>query len=96
MPAQLSTVLYISDYIEKTSGEFFVGTAIGHTRLDEDGDDVQIFNITVFYPFDEDKACYVPRLESNQVLSIANSKFCRGQENKIDVGHSLSTPLYSK
>jgi len=85
MPAQLSTILYISDYQEKTSGEFFIGNAIGHARLDEDDDTVQMFNITVFYPHDDEVVCHVPRLEVDQVLSVANSKFCRGPENQIDV-----------
>ena len=36
MPAQASTILYISDYTEKVvSGDYFVGTAIGYTRLDD-------------------------------------------------------------
>src|ERR1044072_7855140 len=85
MPAQLSTILYISDYQEKTSSGFFIGTAIGYARLDEDDDTIQMFNITVFYPHDDELVCHVPRLEVGQVLSVANSKFCRGPENQIDV-----------
>jgi len=85
MPAQLSTIMYISEYKEKTSGEFFVGTATGHTRIDENSNTVQTFNITVFYPLDQEKPCYVPRLEEGQVLSVANSKFTSGSNNQIDV-----------
>lgn len=86
MPAQLSTVLYISDYKEKTSSDFFIGTALGYTRLEEDGEAVQTFNITVFYPVDEEKPCYLPKLKEGQVLSIANSKFCKGNSNNdLDV-----------
>ena len=86
MPAQLSTILYISEYREKTSGEFFIGMAIGYTRLEENSDATQTFKITIFYPLDEEKPCYVPRLKEGQVLSIANSKFAIGSsENQIDV-----------
>ena len=85
MPAQLSTIMYISEYKEKSSGEFFIGTVMGHTRIDENSDAVQTFNITVFYPLDQEKPCYVPKLEEGQVLSIANSKFARGPDNQIDV-----------
>lgn len=85
MPAQLSTILYISNYKEKTSTEFFVGTALGYTRLEEEGDAVQTFNITVFYPVDEIKPCYLPKLCEGQVLSIANSKFSKGSNNELDV-----------
>ncbi|CAG8717359.1 19262_t:CDS:2 [Rhizophagus irregularis] len=35
MPVQLSTILYISEYREKTPGEFFIGIAIRYTRLEE-------------------------------------------------------------
>ena len=49
MPAQLSTTLYISNYKESTSSNFFIGFATGITRLDEN-DSIQIFNLTVFYP----------------------------------------------
>jgi len=85
MPAQLSTVLYISDYREKSSAEFFIGMATGHTRLEENSDTVQTFNITVFYPLNEEKPCYVPKLKEGQILSIANSKFNVGSNNQIDV-----------
>jgi len=86
MPAQLFTVLYISEYREKTSNEFFIGMATGHTRLEEDSDSMQTFNITVFYPLNEEKPCYVPKLKEGQVLSIANSKFNIGSNsNQIDV-----------
>jgi hypothetical protein len=32
MPAQLSTILYISEYKEM-SGEFFIGMATGYTKI---------------------------------------------------------------
>ena len=85
MPAQLSKILYISDYKEKTSAEFFIGTALGYTRLEEEGDAAQTFNITVFYPVDETKPCYLPKLSEGQVLSVANSKFSKGSNNELDV-----------
>jgi len=86
MPAQLSTILYISEYRKKTSGEFFIGIATGHTRLEENSNAIQTFNITVFYSLDEEKPIYVPKLEEGQVLSIANSKFAIGSvDNQIDV-----------
>ncbi|GET58521.1 hypothetical protein GLOIN_2v1791191 [Rhizophagus irregularis DAOM 181602=DAOM 197198] len=34
MPAQLSTILYISEYKEMP-GEFFIGMATGYTRFEE-------------------------------------------------------------
>ena len=97
MPAKLSTILYISEYREKTSSEFFIGTATGHTRLEENSDATQIFNITVFYPHDEEKPCYVPKkLEEGQVLSIANSKFTIGPNNLIDVKIKFIKLIFSK
>lgn len=77
--------MYIADYREKTSGDYFVGTAVGYTRLEENGDAVQTFNITAFYPLDEEKPTYVPRLKEGQVLSVANSKFSKGMDNTINV-----------
>ena len=53
MPAQLSMILYISEYKEKASGEFFIGMVTGHTRL-EGNSDAQEFNITVFYPLNKE------------------------------------------
>uniref|UniRef100_U9UJC7 Uncharacterized protein n=1 Tax=Rhizophagus irregularis (strain DAOM 181602 / DAOM 197198 / MUCL 43194) TaxID=747089 RepID=U9UJC7_RHIID len=38
MPVQLSTILYISEYREKTPGEFFIGIAIRYTRLEDPQD----------------------------------------------------------
>ena len=90
MPAQLSTIMYITDYNEKTSSEFFIGTAVVYTRRNE-GDGFQRFNITVFYPIDEKKPCYIPRLESNKILSIANSKFSIGSNNELDVSFYFSS-----
>ena len=95
MPSQLSTILYVSDYIEKTSGEYFISTATGHVKLDDASDDVQIFKITVFYPHNDDTPYYLPRLEANQVLSIANSKFSRGTKNQIDVSYFSFTYFIS-
>jgi hypothetical protein len=86
MPAQISTVLYISEYKEKTSSGFFIGNATGYTRLQDD-DKVQIFNITIFYPMDETKPRYVPKIKEGQVLSIANSKFSKGNNNELDVSY---------
>ena len=90
MPAQLSTIMYISEYKEKISTGFFVGTAIGHTRFEEN-DSIQTFSITVFYPIDESKPCYVPRLKEGQVLSVANSKFAKSTNHngEIDVKYYL-------
>ncbi|GBC34412.2 hypothetical protein GLOIN_2v1791191 [Rhizophagus irregularis DAOM 181602=DAOM 197198] len=86
MPAQLSTILYVSDYKERTSSDFFVGSALGYARLEEEGEAVQTFNITVFYPVDETKPCYVPKLSEGQVLSIANSKFSKSaKNNELDI-----------
>lgn len=85
MPAQLTTILYISEYREKASGEFFIGLATGHTRLEDDSDAVQTFNITTFYPLNEEVPSYVPKLHEGQVLSVANSKFSIGSNNQIDV-----------
>lgn len=85
MPAQMSTILYISEYKEKMSSGYYVGNATGYTRLEEHGDRVQVFNITVFYPIDDSKPSYVPKIEEGQVLSISNSKFTKGTNNEIDV-----------
>ncbi|PKC03311.1 hypothetical protein RhiirA5_380270 [Rhizophagus irregularis] len=84
MPAQISTILYLSGYKEKVSGAYFIGNATGHTRID-DGDKVQTFNITVFYPMDESKPCYLPKIKDGQVLSISNSKFSQGNNNELDL-----------
>ncbi len=94
MPAQLSTIMYISDYKEKSSSDFFIGTALGYTRIEENGDAVQTFNITVFYPTDETKPCYMPKLEPGQVLSIANSKFSIAANNELDVSSSFYLFLF--
>ncbi|RIA79144.1 hypothetical protein C1645_841426 [Glomus cerebriforme] len=54
MPAQLSTIIYVSDYREKTSSGFFIGTAaLACTRLEEESDAVRDFNVIVFYPIDQ-------------------------------------------
>lgn len=85
MPAQLSTILYVSEYKEKTSSGFYVANAIGYTRLEKDGDKVQKFNITAFYPIDDSKPCYIPKMIEGQVLSVSNSKFNKGANGELDV-----------
>ena len=85
MPVQVSTILYISEYKEKTSASFFVANAVGYTRLEEDGDKVQKFNIVAFYPIDDSKPCYLPKLIEGQVLSISNAKFNKGINGELDV-----------
>ena len=47
MPAQLSTILYISDYKEKISSGYTVANAIGYTRLNS-SDLMQKYAITAF------------------------------------------------
>jgi hypothetical protein len=93
MPTQISTILYISEYKEKTSSGFFIGNAVGHTRF-EKGDKIQTFNITVFYPIDESKPCYVPKISEGQVLSISNSKFTKGNNDELDVSYSEKYLIY--
>jgi hypothetical protein len=85
MPAQLSTILYISEYREKASTGFFVGNAVGYTRIEENEEHVQKFNITTFYPVEKSKPCYLPKLKEGQVLSVSNSKFSKGTNNELDV-----------
>ena len=85
MPTQLATILYVSAYKEKVSNGYFIGNATGYTRLEENGDGIQAFNITVFYPTDDSKPCYVPSLKEGQVLSVSNSKFTLNDNNEIDV-----------
>src|SRR2546421_679065 len=84
MPAQLSTILYISNYKESTAPNFFIGSATGITRLNEN-DSIQTFNITIFYPIDPSIPCYIPKLTNGQVLSVNNCKFSLGNNNEIDV-----------
>ena len=83
MPAQLSTVLYVSQYNEKISSSFIIGNATAYTRLA--GDEVQTFNVTAFYPLDETNPCYLPKIKEGQVLSVANSKFTKNNDNSFDV-----------
>ncbi|CAB5216836.1 hypothetical protein GLOIN_2v1791191 [Rhizophagus irregularis DAOM 181602=DAOM 197198] len=84
MPAQLSTILYISNYKESTAPNFFIGSATGITRLNEN-DSIQTFNITIFYPIDPSIPCYIPKLTNGQVLSVNNCKFSLGNNNEIDL-----------
>ena len=88
MPYQLSTILYVSECKEKTASGYTVANAIGYTRLQND-DQMQKFNITSFYPTDESKPCYIPRLKEGQVLFISSSKFTKGQDGEIDVSYHL-------
>ena len=85
MPAQLSTILYLSEYKEKTSSGYFIVNAVGYTRLEEEGDGVQKYNITAFYPIDDSKPCYLPQMMKGQVLSISNAKFNKGVNGELDV-----------
>ena len=57
MPIQLSTILYISKYREKSLSGYNVSNVTGYTRFNK-GDKVQKFNITAFYPIDKLKSCY--------------------------------------
>jgi hypothetical protein len=85
MPMQLSTILYVSEYREKTSSDFIIASAIGYTRLENNTERMQKFNITAFYPIDTSKPCYLPKIKEGQILSISNSKFAIGQNSEIDV-----------
>jgi hypothetical protein len=84
MPAQLSTILYITNYKESISPNFLIGTANGVTRLN-DNDSVQEFKITVFYPTDSSAPCYVPKIADKQILSVNDCKFSLGKDGEIDV-----------
>lgn len=83
MPAQLSSILYISDVKEKVSSEFLILKATGYTRIGRDA--YQKYNMTAFYPLDNDKPCYLPKLKDEQVLSISNSKFNKAENGELDV-----------
>jgi hypothetical protein len=88
MPAQLSTILYVQDCKEKLSSDFLIINATGYTRIEEDGDRTQKFNITAFYPLDDDKPRYLPKkkLQNEQVLSISNAKFNKSNKSgELDV-----------
>ena len=52
--------------------------------------------MTVFYPIDESKPCYVPKLKEGQVLSIGNSKFTKSTINngEIDVRKNIFVFLF--
>ena len=84
MPIQLSTILYISEYREKSLSGYNVSNVTSYTRFDK-GDKVQKFNITAFYPMDKLKSCYIPELEEEQVLSVSNSKFSKNKSGELDV-----------
>jgi len=68
MPAQVSTILYITNYKESISPKFIIGSATGISRLDDE-DSSQIFKITIFYPTDSSSS-YVPKIKDKQVLSV--------------------------
>ncbi|PKY31483.1 hypothetical protein RhiirB3_449108, partial [Rhizophagus irregularis] len=42
-------------------------------------------NITAFYPTDDSKPCYLPKLVEGQVLSVSNSKFAKGVNGELDL-----------
>lgn len=96
MPFHLSTILYISEYKEKTTNGYIVGNAIAYTRLEEESDLIQKFNITVFYPIDNSKPCYLPKIKEGQILSVSNSKFSKGQNGEIDVNYLYYFILFLK
>lgn len=87
MPIQLSTILYITECKEKLSSEFLIINATGYTRIEEQGDKTQKYNITAFYPLNNDKPCYLPKpkLRDDQVLSVSNSKFNKSTNGELDV-----------
>lgn len=84
MPAQLSTILYISNYKESTALNFFIRSATDITRLNENVS-IQTFNMTIFYPINPSTPNYIPKLTNGQVLSINNYKFSLENNNEIDV-----------
>ncbi|RIA79217.1 hypothetical protein C1645_841236 [Glomus cerebriforme] len=65
------------------SSGFFIGTALAYTRLEEENDAIQDFNVIVFYPIGQSKSCFIPKLKKGQVLSIANSRFAKGANSKL-------------
>ncbi|CAB4425928.1 unnamed protein product [Rhizophagus irregularis] len=85
MPSQIYTILYISECRERTSSGFLVVNATGYTRLENDSDKFQKLNITAFYPTDDSKPCYLPKLVEGQVLSVSNSKFVKGVNGELDL-----------
>lgn len=85
MPSQIYTILYISECRERTSTGFLVVNATGYTRLENNSDKFQKLNITAFYPTDDSKPCYLPKLVEGQVLSVSNSKFAKGVNGELDV-----------
>ena len=84
MPFQLFTILYLSEYREKLSSGYRIGNAIGYCRYEE-GDHAQKFNITAFYPIDESKPCYIPKVKEGQILSVSNCKFSKNANGELDV-----------
>jgi len=55
---------------------------------------MQMFNITAFYPIDDLKPCYLPKIKEGQVLSIANSKFTKRDNNELDISKLLFKKLF--
>ncbi|PKC74371.1 hypothetical protein RhiirA1_388168 [Rhizophagus irregularis] len=85
MPSQIYTILYISECRERTSSGFLVVNATGYARLENNSDKFQKLNITAFYPTDDSKPCYLPKLVEGQVLSVSNSKFAKGVNGELDL-----------
>ncbi|CAB4442896.1 unnamed protein product [Rhizophagus irregularis] len=72
-------------YERETSSSFLVVNATGYTRLENNSDKFQKLNITAFYPTDDSKPCYLPKLVEGQVLSVSNSKFAKGVNGELDL-----------
>ncbi|CAB4439219.1 unnamed protein product [Rhizophagus irregularis] len=85
MPSQIYTILYISECRERTSSGFLVVNATGYARLENNSDKFQKLNITAFYPTDDSKPYYLPKLVEGQVLSVSNSKFAKGVNGELDL-----------
>ncbi len=88
MPIQVSTILYLSEYKEKISSRYSIGKGVGYTRLEEDTDQTQKFNITAFYPNNDSEPCYLQiKLNKEQILSVSNSKISQGSNGELDVSY---------
>ena len=78
MPVQISTILYISEYKEKTSNCFMIANAIGYTRLDDNNEDKD--QNSILRP-----SIHWMSQKEGQVLLISNYKFAKGANGEIDV-----------
>ena len=88
MPIQVFTILYLSEYKEKISSRYSIGKGVGYTRLEEDTDQTQKFNITAFYPNNDSEPCYLQiKLNKEQILSVSNSKISQGSNGELDVSY---------